>query len=193
MVLTFTGSLSIAQAGHEDVRTMLIGALGCNFVWGIIDGVLFLMGAAADHSRDLAIFRALRNSSHPEQSRRLIADALPSVIASTLTPDELETMRRRLADLPTPPERQPLTREAWLGAIAVFVLVFVSTMPVVVPFVLIPNAVRALRVSNAIAVVMLFITGYAFARMTGRSGWLMGTAMVLLGATLASLTIALGG
>jgi hypothetical protein len=33
MVLTFTGSLSIA-AGRNDVRVMLIGALGCNFAWG---------------------------------------------------------------------------------------------------------------------------------------------------------------
>ena len=37
MVLTFTGSLSVAEAGREDVRTMLIGALGCNLAWGIID------------------------------------------------------------------------------------------------------------------------------------------------------------
>ena len=30
MVLSFTGSLSVAEAGREDVRTMLVGALGCN-------------------------------------------------------------------------------------------------------------------------------------------------------------------
>src|SRR5204862_345440 len=46
MVLTFTGALSVAEAGREDVRTMLIGALGCNLAWGIIDGVLYLMGCA---------------------------------------------------------------------------------------------------------------------------------------------------
>ena len=40
MVLTFTGSLSIAEAGHSEIRTMLIGALGCNLAWGVIDGVL---------------------------------------------------------------------------------------------------------------------------------------------------------
>ena len=34
MVLTFTGSLSIADAGANDVRVMLIGALGCNLAWG---------------------------------------------------------------------------------------------------------------------------------------------------------------
>ena len=36
MVLTFTGSLSVAEAGREDIRTMLIGALGCNLAWGLI-------------------------------------------------------------------------------------------------------------------------------------------------------------
>src|SRR5256885_2262829 len=46
MVLTFTGSLSVAEAGRDDVRTMLIGALGCNLAWGIIDGVLYLTGYA---------------------------------------------------------------------------------------------------------------------------------------------------
>ena len=41
MVLTFTGSLSVAQAGRDDVRAMLIGALGCNLAWGIIDAVFY--------------------------------------------------------------------------------------------------------------------------------------------------------
>jgi hypothetical protein len=30
MVLTFTGSISIAEAGREDIRAVLIAALGCN-------------------------------------------------------------------------------------------------------------------------------------------------------------------
>jgi hypothetical protein len=40
MVLTFTCSFSVADAGREEVRTMLLGALGCNLAWGIIDAVL---------------------------------------------------------------------------------------------------------------------------------------------------------
>src|SRR4029453_13940157 len=50
MVLTFTGSLSIAEAGRDDIRAMLIGALGCNLAWGLIDGVLYLMGSLADRA-----------------------------------------------------------------------------------------------------------------------------------------------
>jgi len=55
------------------------------------------------------------------------------------------------------------------------------------------NAGPALRVSNAIAIVMLFVAGYAFGRMTGRHPWLVGISMVVLGLILVGLTIALGG
>ena len=43
MALTFTTTLSVATAGREDVRTMLVGALGCNIAWGFIDGVFFIL------------------------------------------------------------------------------------------------------------------------------------------------------
>ena len=50
-----------------------------------------------------------------------------------------------------------------------------------------------MRVSNAIAIFMLFIAGAAYGRCVGRSPWLFGVSMVLLGAILVGLTIALGG
>src|SRR3979490_457462 len=96
MVLTFTGSLSVAEAGRDDVRTMLIGALGCNLAWGIIDGVLYLMGCMAEKGRGLLTFRAVREAADPKEAQRLIADALPSVVASVLDPVELESVYQRL-------------------------------------------------------------------------------------------------
>ena len=74
-----------------------------------------------------------------------------------------------------------------------FLIVFVSTFPVVIPFIFMQNVGPALRVSNAIAIVMLFLTGYAFGRMTGRHPWLVGIAMVVLGSMLVGMTMALGG
>ena len=43
MVLTFICSLGIATAGNIKIQTMLIGALGCNLAWGIVDGGLYLL------------------------------------------------------------------------------------------------------------------------------------------------------
>jgi VIT1/CCC1 family predicted Fe2+/Mn2+ transporter len=50
-----------------------------------------------------------------------------------------------------------------------------------------------LRVSNAIAVAMLFVTGVAYGRCIGRSPWGFGIAMVVVGVVLVALTMALGG
>ena len=193
MVLTFTGSLSIAEAGRSEVRTMLIGALGCNLAWGIIDGVLYLMGCLAEKGRGLLTFRAVRRAADPKEAQRVIADALPSVVASVLEPVELESLYQRLKQLPEPPDRVRLRKDDWLGAVGVFLLVFLCTFPVVIPFIFMSHAGPALRVSNAIAIVMLFLTGYAFGRMTGRHPWLVGISMVVLGLILVGLTMALGG
>ena len=193
MVLTFTGSLSVAEAGRDDVRAMLIGALGCNLAWGIIDGVLYLMGCLAEKGQGLRTFRAVRNAATPDQGQRLIADAVPSVVASVLQPAELEAVRQRLSQLPEPPEQAQLGKDDWLGAVGVFLLVFLCTFPVVIPFIFMRNAGPALRVSNVIASVMLFLTGYSFGRMTGRRPWLVGSAVVVLGLILVGMTMALGG
>src|ERR1051325_12023723 len=72
MVRTFTGSLSVAEAGRDDVRTMLIGALGCNIAWGVIDGVLYLMGCLAERGRNLATYRAARKTIVPQRARELV-------------------------------------------------------------------------------------------------------------------------
>ena len=193
MVLTFTGSLSVAEAGRDDVRAMLIGALGCNLAWGIIDGILYLMGSLAEKGRGLLMFRAVRKATDPKEAQRVIAEALPSVVADVLTPTELEAMHERLKQLPEPPAQARLSRDDWRGAVGVFLLVFVSTFPVVIPFIFMRSAGPALRVSNVVAIVMLFLTGYAFGRLTGRRPWLVGISMVVLGSILVGLTMALGG
>jgi hypothetical protein len=192
MVLTFTGSLSVAEAGREDVRTMLVGALGCNLAWGLIDAVFYLMGSLAEKSRGLATFRAVREAADPERAQRLIAEALP-MVGSVLEPAELEAMRLRLKRLPEPPGRAGLDKDDWRGAVGVFLLVFLTTFPVVIPFIVMRDAVPALRVSNAIAVVLLFLAGYGFGRLTGRRPVWVGAAMVVLGLILVGITIALGG
>jgi hypothetical protein len=192
MVLTFTGSLSVYEAGHEDVRTMLVGALGCNLAWGLIDAVFYLMGCLAEKGRDLATLRSVREATDPGHAQRLIADALP-LVGSVLEPAELEAMRLRLKQLPEPPARAGLGRDDWRGALGVFLLVFLSTFPVTIPFIVMREAVPALRVSNAIAVVLLFVAGYAFGRITGRRPAWAGVAMVVFGSFLVGLTMALGG
>ncbi len=193
MVLTFTGSLSVAEAGRDDVRTMLIGALGCNVAWGIIDGVLYLMGCLAEKGSNLATLRAVRQAGNPQEAHRVIAGAVPSPLAAVLSSADLEMLRLRLHQLPEPPPHARLSKTDWLGAVGVFTLVFFSTFPVTVPFVFLQSAAVAMRISHAVAIVMLFLTGFAYGRCVGRSPWALGLGMVGLGGVLVALTMALGG
>ena len=193
MVLTFTGSLSVATAGRAEVREMLIGALGCNIAWGVIDALLYLLGTLAERAHGLATFRAVRAAPDPREGQRLVAEGLPPMVASVMDPSQLEAVRQQLGRIPEPSGQARLGKDDWLGALGIFLLVFASTLPVVVPFLLFADAHRALRVSNAVAVTMLFFCGYATGHLTRYHPWGTGVGMVLLGSALVGMTMALGG
>jgi VIT family len=193
MVLTFTGSLSAAEAGREDIRAMLVGALGCNIAWGIIDGVLYLMGSLGERGSNLTVYRSVRGAHDSARARQLIADALPAPIAAVLDPSDFDRLHQRLKQLPEPPLRPRLSGSDWRGALGVFLLVFISTFPVAIPFIVMHDATSAMRASNAIAVTMMFIAGVFYGRAAGWPPWPVGLSMVGLGSVLVAMTIALGG
>ena len=193
MVLGFTGSLSAAQAGRSDVRTMLFGAIGCNLAWGLIDAIMYLMGCLADKGRNLRMLRAIRRAPDAERGRGTVAAPLPEGIASVLDTAELERIRVHVMERPEPPKNPSLDRADWLGALGVFLLVFVSTFPVVLPFLFLPDTWRALRVSNLIAIGMLFLTGYFFGKCSELRPVRTGGAMVLIGIAMVAVTMVLGG
>jgi VIT family len=193
MALTFICSLGVASAGSITIQTMLIGALGCNLAWGIVDGGLYLLARINDQGRNILTLRAIRQAPDPEAARRVIADALPPELAAILPPEELESMRQKLRQLPEPSERPRLTKRDWTGALGLCLLSFLSTFPVVIPFIFLSDAKSALRVSYAVAIVMLFCCGYAFGYHSGLRPWAAGLSMVAVGSALVSVAVALGG
>jgi len=84
-------------------------------------------------------------------------------------------------------------REDWLGALGVFLLVFLSLFPIVIPFIFISNSLLALRISNGIALVLLFVAGHSFGRFTNGNPWRAGFVMVIFGVAIVALAIHLGG
>jgi VIT1/CCC1 family predicted Fe2+/Mn2+ transporter len=193
MALTFTGTLDAVNAGREDVRMLLVGTIGCNIAWGLVDAVMFLVATLTERGRNLVTVRAVRGAATPEAAHAVIGDALPPVVASLMTPADIERLRVGVIGLQTLPTRPWLERDDWMKAVGVFLLVFLSTFPVVIPFMFIGEVGTALRASNLVAIVMLFASGYVLARYGGHRPLLMGGSMVLLGVTLVGLAIALGG
>jgi VIT1/CCC1 family predicted Fe2+/Mn2+ transporter len=175
------------------IRTMLIGALGCNLAWGIIDAGMYLMARLHEQGRNIVLLRAVREATSSDEARGIIASALPALLASALSPEQLESVRRHLCQMSDLPKRPSLTKKDWIGAVAVCLLVFLSTFPVALPFMFIGDARVALRVSNAVAIVMLFLCGYLFGHHTGLRPWVTGLSSVVIGGALVVIAIALGG
>jgi hypothetical protein len=192
MVLTFTGSISVAEGDASETRTLLFGAISCNLAWGIVDAVMYLMASLTERARGWTALRTIR-SSDPHQAYRLIEESLPLAVAGVLTPVDVENVRNRLTRQSEPLPFVPLTRKDFAGALGVFLLVFLATFPIVIPFLVLRDVAAALRTSNVIALAMLFITGWSVGQYAGRPGWRTGLMMVLTGIMLVAITMALGG
>lgn len=193
MVLTFTGTLSVLDSGHEAVRDMLVAAIGCNIAWGFVDAVMYVLRNLVTRGHRLRLFLAVRHAEDADRAHRMIGDEI-GALAGALEPADLERMRRWLVAQPA--HALPAVALTWAdlrGALAVFLLVFLSTFPVVLPFVFIADPGVAKRVSAAVAIAMLFACGHAWGRHAGRKPWRTGLIMVLLGMAIEAVVIALGG
>jgi VIT1/CCC1 family predicted Fe2+/Mn2+ transporter len=150
------------------------------------------MAMLTERGRSLAIFKEVRSTPDSARARHLIAEAMPPVVASTMEPGELETVRSRLIGLPEPASAK-LTLRDLRTAVRIFFLVFLSTLPVALPFAFLSEAHRALRVSNGIALLMLFLGGYYLGRHGRGRPLLSGLVTLAVGVLLVWATIALGG
>ena len=192
MAVTIVGSLSVASAGREDVRTVLFAALGCNLAWGLVDAVMYLVQTLTERTRNLALARRLIGLA-PDAARRAIAEDLPPHVAALAGPEELDGMHRRLNDLSLP-ARPRLGRDDYVAAIGIFLLVVIATFPVVVPFMVITDVVLAMNLSRVMTLVMLFLAGLMLGRHAGHARPIRtGLAMAVLGAVLIGAVKALGG
>jgi len=191
MALTFTNTLDAASADGTAVHSMLVAALGCNLAWGLVDGVMYMSMGLVGRAHGLNLLHRLRAADRAT-GRSIVRDSVPPAIAVSLDDDEVDHLISMLADVELPPQPR-LRNDDVLGAAAVALLVFLSTFPVALPFALISDARVALRTSNTIALLMLFVAGVALGRYGGVRPVRIGLLMAVLGTVLVVLIVLLGG
>jgi VIT1/CCC1 family predicted Fe2+/Mn2+ transporter len=198
MALTFVGAVSAATTGREEVHSMFIAALGCNLAWGLVDAIMYLVRTATDRGRSLTFMRAVRAATDQETGRGLVERRLRERFTlrtsrNLISAAEIESIRARIAALPLIPKRATLEQDDLLAGLGIFLIVVISTLPVVVPFLLISDVDLAKHVSRAIALAMLFFGGLALGRYAGYGSWKAGLTMAGLGTGLVIVINALGG
>jgi VIT1/CCC1 family predicted Fe2+/Mn2+ transporter len=198
MVLTFTLGAGIAVRAGEgagDARELLYAAIGCNIAWGIIDAVLYVMGQVFARSRRVRLLRAINAASDETAALAAIRAELEPGLESITQKEDRDQLYRSVHVLVTRSEspKARVTRDDLMGAVAVFSLVVMTALPAAAPFLLIDDPWLALRLSNLLLTILLFIVGYRWARHTNANPWLAGLAVTALGVVLVAIAIPLGG
>lgn len=197
MTLTFTlaAGIVIQEEGRAGAREMLVGILGCNLAWGVIDGVLYVLSQVFERGRQRRIAFNLKQARSDTEAHGMIAaefdDSLVQVTDESTRRTLYETIAEHVRRTALPPNRVGL--DDLKGGFAAGWLVFACSFPAVLPFLVIDDPQRALRVSNAILLLLLFIVGWRAARHTLAKPWLAGAVFVLVGLLLVALAIPLGG
>lgn len=193
MVLTFTGSISVATDGRAEIKELLWASLGCNLAWGIVDTVMYLMSTILERGHALSVFKKLKSNPDKIASRNLLTDELPPVLSSILESEEIDKLKERIIKLDHLPKHKLLSPTEIRSAIVIFILVFTCTFPVALPFIFLSNTALALRASNGIALLILFAGGFSVGKYSGFHPFWTGTILMILGIILVAITMALGG
>lgn len=193
MALTFTCTISVTSSSRADVMTMLAGALGCNLAWGLVDAAMFLLAQIVTREQRRSLALRIASASAPE-ARGILLDNLPDGVDKVFNAIDLERFVAAVRTMPIVPRRAAPTTDDLRGAVHIFLLVFLSTFPVALPFLFMTHVGIAVRTSNAIAVILLFIVGTGLGKhMMWRPYWVTGLSVAFFGAALVAITIALGG
>lgn len=192
MVLTFTCSLSAANGGREEVKTIVFASIGCNTAWGLVDAIMLMLAVMMERSGSLRLLKKVQDSGGME-GHAAIQEALPPLLGELISSKEVDDLASKIKNLPPAPVRAFLTVPDLKNAGLVFILVFLSTFPVVIPFFFIEETLTALRVSNGVALTLLFFFGYRLGSLAGYNKWLSGLAFSFIGSVLVWITMMLGG
>jgi hypothetical protein len=194
MALGITGAVRLGRA-EADNRALFTDIFGCNLAWAVVDGVMYVLGGLFDRGRKARLMRDVLKAPSEAAALERIGNEFDGPLMDLTTPAEraqlshwvLAVLRR------DPPVVPTLHRDDVLGGVAAGLLIVLATFPIVLPYLVVPDPNLAVRISNLIALTLLFLVGAWWGRVVGGHPIRIAAGLTLVGLTLVLLTIALGG
>jgi VIT1/CCC1 family predicted Fe2+/Mn2+ transporter len=195
MTLTFTlGAGIVVKEGPHATRDLLIGVVGCNIAWGVIDGLLFIFGAMFTRGYRYRVSRVLAKEGRATAEVKL-CEYLHNVYGEAISESTRKIFCRDVIEHVSMKNPAPvaMTREDVFGAVANFLLVALTSVPAVLPFLIFQRHMLALRISNLLLIIIIFFVGWKWADHINANRWRIGLGMAVGGLLLVQFTILLGG
>ncbi len=97
MAMGFTGAVRI---GLEEAssRELLIGILGCNIAWGVVDGVMYVLGCILERGCKARVLREAIESPNEEVALARLSRELDGRLGPFTTQPERTSIYRRIIE-----------------------------------------------------------------------------------------------
>lgn len=204
ILLTFTLAFRIIKLGADPnqplpstyINELLIGAAGATLAWGIIDGIMYALMALFERGERHRLLRQLQAATSEEEGVQVVADELDHILEPITGEQQRRALYQDVVDHLRDGQPQPvgLTREDVAGGFGSVLVAVIAVLPSFAPLlILYNNPALAIRVSNVVSFVVLFIFGYQWGKYTGASPWKTGLLLASIAAVMVLIAIPLGG
>lgn len=194
-VLIYHGVISSSFASGYG-RELFVTILGAVTAWGLIDGVLYVLGEVLARRERYRLLQYIQTSDSEEEAATAIAYELDFILKPITSDEQRHAIYHEIRAYLSQAEPQAIgiQREDMVGAAATVLLSVVAVLPSLLPLLLLPgNTALAIRISNVVSFIVIFAAGYMWGLHTDTNPWKLG--LLLSSACLAMVLVAmmLGG
>jgi hypothetical protein len=203
IILTFTLAYRIFKldpgevATPEYARQLVIAILGATLASGLVEGVMYVLLQVFDRSRRHRMLYRLQAAETTEEALELISDEIDYFLEPISGEDQRQALYEDVLEhlLDNEPQFIGVKRDDLVSATVYVGVAFASVLPSLLPLVMLlaEDYVLAMRLSNVISTIVLFVAGYRWGRYTSGSPWKTGLLLVGVAAALVLVAIPLGG
>jgi len=204
ILLTFTLAFRVfvpepdagTQSADEYVYSLLAAAFSATLAWGIIDGIMHVLISVLQRGESYRFLRRIQAADTQEAGVAAVAEEFDWVLEPISDEENRRALYKSVLSHLTNsrPQAIGVKLEDLAGALGCVLVAIVAVLPSLVPFaVLHSRPLAAIRVSNVVSFVMLFVCGYLWGQYTGSSPWKTGLGLFAAGVVMMLVAIPLGG
>ncbi|NJN80945.1 MAG: hypothetical protein HC802_00740 [Caldilineaceae bacterium] len=178
--------------GHE----LFVAILGAVTAWGIIDGVLYVLGERLARRERYRLLRYVQSTDSEEEAATAIAYELDFILEPITNDEQRNALYHDIRGYLSQAEPQAIgiQRQDVVGAAATVVLYIVAVLPSLLPLLLLPDdTALAIRISSVVSFTVIFVAGYSWGLHTDTNPWKIGLLLSSVCLAMVLVAMLLGG
>lgn len=175
MALIFVSAARMGILHYESRMELVLMIVGMNFTWGAIDATVFYL---IDVFNQRKFVRLMDNTDAigRERAAEMLMEEFSGTPLDILDPDDERAVCMSILDkrMESRDDMAADRRDMRNSAIGCFLITVLTTIPIVLPIVLVDEIKTGLAFASVLSAIILFFVGYRMERYTGVNRWVMG-------------------